>query len=266
MKLTVSFCRNGIGIRTQGQKTLLNGILQVYNYATAIFGALMVERLGRRFLFLTSGIGMCLSYACWTICSARYANTAGPLNGDGTQVDPTRQADTAAGKGVLGFIFICKPCVFRPAPPMLTLAADYAFYNIAMSPLLVAYTVEILPFRIRAKGLMIMNLCVNCSLVFNQYANPIALGSLGWKYYIVYTCWIAFEVVYMWFTIKETKGRDGPLPLEEIAALFDKEDSRHALTSAAHAAVSGGVSTPTASDEKIDDKITGEYVETVNRV
>lgn len=67
-----------------------------------------------------------------------------------------------------------------------------------MSPLLVSYTVEILPFRIRAKGLMVMNLCVNCSLVFNQYANPIALGALGWKYYIVYTCWIAFEVVYMW--------------------------------------------------------------------
>lgn len=38
-----------------------------------------------------------------------------------------------------------------------------------MSPLLVAYTVEILPFRIRAKGLVIMNLAVNITLVFNQY-------------------------------------------------------------------------------------------------
>lgn len=61
----------GIGITRESQKTLLNGILQVYNYATAIFGALMVERLGRRTLFLTSGVGMCLSYMCWTICSAR---------------------------------------------------------------------------------------------------------------------------------------------------------------------------------------------------
>lgn len=44
-----------------------------------------------------------------------------------------------------------------------------------MSPLLVSYTVEILPFNIRARGLMIMNLAVNCSLIFNQYVNPIAL-------------------------------------------------------------------------------------------
>jgi hypothetical protein len=59
----------------------------------------------------------------------------------------------------------------------------YGFYNIALSPLLVSYTVEILPFRVRSKGLMIMNLAVNCSLVFNQYANPIALDALKWKYY-----------------------------------------------------------------------------------
>jgi hypothetical protein len=63
----------------------------------------------------------------------------------------------------------------------------YGFYNIALSPLLVSYTVEILPFRIRSKGLMVMNLAVNCSLVFNQYANPIALGALKWKYYSEFT-------------------------------------------------------------------------------
>lgn len=64
----------------------------------------------------------------------------------------------------------------------------YAFYNIALSPHLVSYTVEILPFNIRAKGLVIMALAVNISLIFNQYVNPIALDSLGWKYYIVYCC------------------------------------------------------------------------------
>lgn len=31
-----------------------------------------------------------------------------------------------------------------------------AFYDIAMSPLLVSYTVEILPFNLRAKGMMLM--------------------------------------------------------------------------------------------------------------
>ena len=42
-----------------------------------------------------------------------------------------------------------------------------------------------LPFRIRSKGLMVMQLCVNAALVLNQYANPIALDALDWKYYIV---------------------------------------------------------------------------------
>lgn len=46
------------------------------------------------------------------------------------------------------------------------IALFYGFYNIALSPHLVSYTVEILPFRIRAKGLVVMNLAVNCSLVF----------------------------------------------------------------------------------------------------
>jgi MFS family permease len=182
----------GIGITSQGQKTLLNGLLQLYNLATAYFGALMVDRLGRRFLFLISGIGMCISYLCWTIASAMYAKTK--------DTDP----NVAAGRTVLACIFFY-----------------YLFYNLAMSPLLVSYTVEILPFRVRAKGLMVMNLCVNAALVFNQYSNPIALKALDWKYYIVYTCWLAFEVVYMYFYVVETKGKNGPLSLEEIAALFD---------------------------------------------
>ncbi len=41
---------------------------------------------------------------------------------------------------------------------------------------LTAYTVEILPFKIRAKGLMIMNFFVNIALIFNQWVNPIALN------------------------------------------------------------------------------------------
>jgi hypothetical protein len=32
---------------------------------------------------------------------------------------------------------------------------------------------------------MVMQLCVSAALVLNQYANPIALDKLDWKYYIV---------------------------------------------------------------------------------
>ena len=43
------------------------------------------------------------------------------------------------------------------------------FYAIAWSGLLVAYALEILPYRLRAKGIMIMNLTVQATLVLGKY-------------------------------------------------------------------------------------------------
>lgn len=79
-----------------------------------------------------------------------------------------------AGRAFIAFIFIVSTATRTHEPASLLTWSRrtpqyYAFYNLAMSPLLVAYTVEILPFRIRAKGLVIMNLAVNITLVFNQY-------------------------------------------------------------------------------------------------
>jgi hypothetical protein len=42
------------------------------------------------------------------------------------------------------------------------------FYSIAWSGLLVAYSLEILPYRLRAKGMMIMNLTVQAALVLGK--------------------------------------------------------------------------------------------------
>jgi hypothetical protein len=46
------------------------------------------------------------------------------------------------------------------------------------------YTLEILPFALRAKGFTVFGFALSLSLVFNQYVNPIALKALGWKYYV----------------------------------------------------------------------------------
>jgi hypothetical protein len=100
----------------------------------------------------------------WTVANARYAASVVDVDAvTGIALHPNNNA----ARTVIAAIYIY-----------------YGFYNIAMSPLLVSYTVEILPFRIRAKGLMVMQMCVNASLVFNQYANPIAMKALDWKYYI----------------------------------------------------------------------------------
>uniref|UniRef100_A0A0W0G2B7 Major facilitator superfamily (MFS) profile domain-containing protein n=1 Tax=Moniliophthora roreri TaxID=221103 RepID=A0A0W0G2B7_MONRR len=102
--------------------------------------------------------------------------------------------------------------------------------DIAFSPLIVSYSVEILPFAIRAKGFNVFNLTVSTAIIFNQYVNPIALDAITWKYYVVYCCWLAFELLYVYLFVVETKG----LTLEETAALFDGEEATERVAVAGH--------------------------------
>jgi sugar porter (SP) family MFS transporter len=184
----------GIGITSEFDATLINGIIAIYNMIIATTASLFVEKAGRRPLFLWSTGGMLASYAFLTVCYGVY-QTHTP-------------APAAAGRSVLAFIFLFN-----------------GFYAIAYTPLLVSYTVEILPFFLRARGLAVMNFAVMSAIIFNQYTNPIALEALHWKYYLVYTCWLVFELVYVILWAVETKGRS----LEETAALFDGEDAVRAI-------------------------------------
>ena len=81
---------------------------------------------------------------------------------------------------------------------------------------------------------------------------------MGWKYYIVYTVWIAFEFVYLYFFVIETKGKNGPLPLEEIAQLFDGEEARDAVVARTNAQMEG---TPEPIIEDKKDLAESEHVE-----
>jgi hypothetical protein len=64
------------------------------------------------------------------------------------------------------------------------MATDGSANSIAFTPLIVSYTVEILPFQLRAKGFTVFNFAISLSLIFNQYVNPVALGKIAWKYYV----------------------------------------------------------------------------------
>lgn len=74
----------------------------------------------------------------------------------------------------------------------------------------------------RAKTLAAFNLFVSASLVFNQYVNPVALQKMGWKYYIVYLAWLAFELVFMYFFCVESESpsstpfTSSPFPFEHL--------------------------------------------------
>lgn len=52
-----------VGITSPTHQALINGVLQLFNFFVSVFlGAFMVDRLGRRFLFLWSATGMMLAY------------------------------------------------------------------------------------------------------------------------------------------------------------------------------------------------------------
>lgn len=52
---------------------------------------------------------------------------------------------------------------------------------------------------------------------FNYFVNPIGLAKIGWKYYLTYVCWLAFEICFIFFMFPETSGRT----LEELSILFE---------------------------------------------
>lgn len=176
---------NTIGITEVSKQALINGMLQIYNWLLAIFGgALLVDRVGRRGLFLVATGGMCLAYIAWTILNSQFAATQ----------------NSTLGNAVLAFVFIYN-----------------GFYDIAWTPLPISYSAEIFPYHLRGRGITVYYLGSYSGLISSMFINPIAMEALGWKYYIVFTVILFLLFVGIYFGLPETKGRT----LEEIAEIFD---------------------------------------------
>lgn len=175
-----------IGITSQREQTMLNGVISTVNYVTALFAAALSTRIGRRWMFVGGGIAMWLTFSSLTASIAVY-NTKGT---------------TAASQAALAFIFIF-----------------YAAFNICLNPLLFLYPTEILPFRLRAMGLSILVFANKAASFFNQFVNPIGMDSLGWKYYLVYVVWLVVEVAVFYFLYPETRGHS----LERMQEVFGEE-------------------------------------------
>jgi len=181
---------NSMGITSQNQKIPLNGGQTLLSLIVSVSCAFLVDRVGRRPLFLIATAGMCLTFLAWTITSAIYEKTGNPSAG---------------------------------TPQVVWVWLFSVFYALAWSGLLVAYTLEILPYKLRAKGLMIMNLTVQASLVLGNYTNPIAWDNFPHHYdlSLFYTIWIFLEFGFVYFFYVETRGPT----LEEVAKIFDGESA-----------------------------------------
>jgi len=103
---------------------------------------------------------MVISFTLWTIMAAEYENRNG-----------------AKQYGIAQIVFVW---IFG------------IFYSIGFSGLLVAYTLEVLPYHLRAKGVMIMNISVQIILAISGQTNNIAITQLPKAYYF----WIFYTVCF----------------------------------------------------------------------
>lgn len=174
-----------VGVTNSHTQLIINACLSVWSFLTACCFACLVDRAGRRRLFLTSMGLMGVAYIIWTACSA--------INQEKHFRDP------GYARAVLAMIF-----VFQAA------------YHIC-SPIAPTYIMEVVPYSLRAKASMLYQLTGNLAGLYNSFANPVAMDAIGWKYYIVWCCAIAFHFVMIYFFFPETKGRG----LEEVAEIFD---------------------------------------------
>ena len=195
---------NSVGITQAADQAGVNLGLQVWNFMLAATGAVASEKYGRRFLWLLGTIIMLLFLSGTTIVSGLFME----LN------------ITAAGLATVPMLFLF-----------------FSGFDIAYSPLFIAYPAEILPFQLRAKGLAVTLMTDAAACFFNQFVNPVAFSAIRWKYYLVYIGCLLFFLTMIYFFFPETKGRS----LEEVAKIFDRD------------------SKPTTTVKEIDSKSSKEY-------
>jgi len=79
-----------LGITSPNYQNMLNGFILMVNMFEAWFWALMVDRFGRRPLFLIASSGMCCTFAIWIALTATQLKNPDQLG---------------FGKGVIAMIF-----------------------------------------------------------------------------------------------------------------------------------------------------------------
>jgi sugar porter (SP) family MFS transporter len=179
---------DGIGITKPMDQLGINSGSKTMSLLINLFVAFYIDSFGRRPILLISTIGMFFAFLIWTVLNAR--------------IDP-ENPHKHMGRAVVGFIYVFN-----------------FFYNFKTG-LPLTYTVEILPYGLRAKGTAISVVATSATVFFNQFVNPIAMENIEWRYYIFYVCFLAFEIVFIYFMVIETRY----VPMEEIARHFDGDQA-----------------------------------------
>ncbi|TGO47609.1 hypothetical protein BCON_0270g00060 [Botryotinia convoluta] len=142
--------------------------LNIMQFGLALFGASLVDKVGRRPLLLFANIGCAIVWIGATVSSSINANTG----------------SKSSGSAVVAMIFLFD-----------------AMFSVGYTPLQALYPVEVLSFEMRAKGIAFGNF--SC----RQFAYPVALEKIKWKTYLVFVLWCPIQALVIYFFIPETKNR-----------------------------------------------------------
>lgn len=195
------------GMESETDRLILSAGKTILDIIISVGCALLCERLNRRFSFLFATGGMFVVLAFWTLTCGLHEQHEAPGGG-------------------IGMIFL--------------IWMHGIFYSTCWSGLLIGYALEILPYSLRAKGMMFMNISVQIALLLNNYVNPFAFeaweapkepngddsttgyGGNTWRLYLIYTIWVGLETVYIYFMYVETRGPT----LEELVKVIDGENAQ----------------------------------------
>ena len=155
----------------------------------AVYGATLLDRLGRRKMLLGGLFGGLISYIFLTAFTA----TA------------TKNKHLAYGTIVSIYLF-------------------GIFFAWGWTPLQTLYAVECLENRTRAKGSGLNFLFLNIAMVVNTYGISVGIEKIKWKLYLVFIAWICIELVVIYFFFVETAGKT----LEELKEIFEAPNPRNA--------------------------------------
>ena len=170
------------GITSTNTQLLLTAINPIFSMIAAVYGATLLDKLGRRKMLLWGLTGGMFAYVLLTAFTAQAANSPN------------------LGYGVIVSIYIFG-----------------IFFAWGWTPLQTLYAVECLENRTRAKGSGANFLFLNVAMVVNTYGISIGIEKLQWKLYVIYIGWQVVELLVIYFFFVETANKT----LEEMSIIFN---------------------------------------------
>ncbi|OGM47146.1 beta-glucosidase H [Aspergillus bombycis] len=191
-----------VGITDSVIKSKINIGIACWGLVSGTTLALTAPRFKRRTMYLTCAISLLCVYIGWTISMERFMTTK----------------VKAAAILTIFFIFAYSPA-----------------YNLGYNALTYTYLIEIFPYLGRSRGLSWFQFYGRGATFFATYVNPVGLDRIKWRWLLVYCCWLAFEVVFIYFFFPETSGRT----LEELSFMFEGKEKANEVAAAVHKQIEG---------------------------